>query len=647
MPEPADTGSSRVVSAGGRREGRASVQHRGGVPGLLLVAIVTLALAVQGWKSRIPSFDMLTTIDEAQLFIDTGRLPEKGVLTSFLSFTPPGATWLMAPGVWLFDDPRLFELGGSVSVYIGTLVGIFLLTRRYLGRDCALLAVILYGVSGLGMQAATSVWQRYPIHGFFVWTIYWAARWAEEDRPWFLAASLVTWTAGIYVFMEMAPAIFVIPVIWLVRRPSVRLLPLVLAGVAGAGIWYPHLRFESERGFADLMSQIRRERIAAAFADSWCDPALVPAQWRLDEAEAVAAGSPAAPARIRVRQWMSEKAGTIAGELLLTNFRDSRVPGAPLILFVLTVATSALLLVGANTRFLGGATVWVRWLKWLGIGAAVTALVVNEAAVARLVAPDGTLDGSSAAAIRIFQAALLAAALVLVVWRRPIASALESAMNAWRSSAAGVSPAAALGILGLVIPWALLFVVSEDERRLWWMWPMQVLPLAAAVTYVPSRLGMPRWVGRVGSLAVIGLVAANPVLLSRVEGWTRHGWAGNDAMEIEVVDRVADRMKTGGERQAVIGYDVDFWRFAAIFNVADARYKVGADFDLLLKYRHGIANLNRCPEGVSPQDEYRVVQTVARDDDPSNSNRNRIVSTVAGTFDVTDRVGAYEISRRR
>jgi hypothetical protein len=333
----------------------------------------------------------------------------------------------------------------------------------------------------------------------------------------------------------------------------------------------------------------------------------------------------------------------IAGELLLTNFRGSRVPGAPLILFVLTVASSAMLLVGSTTRHLGDADTWARGFKWLGIGAAVIALTVNEATVAHFVAPDGTLDGSSAAVIRIFQAVLLAAALVLVVRRKPIAAALESAMNAWRSS--GAPPAAGLAIIGLAIPWALLFLVSEDEKRFWWIWPLQVLPLAAAVTYVPTRLGMRRWVVRVGSLAVVGLVAANSVLLSRVEGWSRHGWSGDDAMEIDVVDRIADRMKMSGERQAAIGYDVDFWRFVAAFNVADSRYKVGGDFDLLLKYRHGVANLNRCAEGVSPADEFRVVQTVALDNDPSN--RNRILSTVAGTYDLTDRVGAYEIFRRR
>jgi hypothetical protein len=38
-------------------------------------------------------------------------------------------------------------------------------------------------------------------------------------------------------------------------------------------------------------------------------------------------------------------------------------------------------------------------------------------------------------------------------------------------------------------------------------------------------------------------------------------------------------------------------------------YKVGSDFDVLFTYQHGIENTDRCAEGVSPGDDYRIVQT--------------------------------------
>ena len=92
----------------------------------LLVAALGAVLILQGWKSRIPIFDMLTTIDAAQEVIDHGRLPDRGVVTSFGSFAPPGLTWLMVPGVALFRDPRLFEYVGSLALYVGTVLGVFL-----------------------------------------------------------------------------------------------------------------------------------------------------------------------------------------------------------------------------------------------------------------------------------------------------------------------------------------------------------------------------------------------------------------------------------------------------------------------------------------------------------------------------------------
>jgi len=235
------------------------VKMASGAPGVLLVAALGALLALQGWRSRIPNFDVLTTIGASQELIDTGRLPDRGVVTSFASFTPPGATWLMTPGVWVFSEPRLFEYLGSLGLYIGTLFGIFALARRYLGRQCALLAVVLYGLSVFGLSAAGSLWQRYPIHCFVVWMVYWVAKWVDEDRSIFLALALLTWAAGMYVFLEMAPAILIIPVIWLFYRPSIRVALLVPVALLAAGIWYPYLQFEQRRGFIDVRSQVFRE----------------------------------------------------------------------------------------------------------------------------------------------------------------------------------------------------------------------------------------------------------------------------------------------------------------------------------------------------------------------------------------------------
>jgi hypothetical protein len=198
--------------------------------------------------------------------------------------------------------------------------------------------------------------------------------------------------------------------------------------------------------------------------------------------------------------------------------------------------------------------------------------------------------------------------------------------------------------ISLAVPWLVLFLVADYERRFWWIWPLQAIALAAAVAYLPMRLRLPR-VASVASAVVVLMVAANPLLASRLHDWVRHGWSGEDADEIRAVDAAAGLVRSSGERdRASIGYEVNVRRFVATDHIIDPRYKVGADFDMLFKYRQGISNANRCAEGVQLDDAYRIVQ-VGMDD---NSGRtDRIESRRKGGFEMMGQFGAYQVLRRR
>ena len=63
----------------------------------MLVSIVGVLLILQGWRSRTPRLDMVIAIDTAQRLLDHTEIPEKGILTSFGSFAPPGVTWIVTP----------------------------------------------------------------------------------------------------------------------------------------------------------------------------------------------------------------------------------------------------------------------------------------------------------------------------------------------------------------------------------------------------------------------------------------------------------------------------------------------------------------------------------------------------------------------
>jgi hypothetical protein len=616
----------------------------------MVVAATGVLLVLQGWKSRIPNFDMLTTIDAAQALVESGRLPDRGVLTSFQSFTPPGAAWLMAPGVALFRDSRLFEYIGSLGLYVGTIVGIFLLARRYVGQAGAVLAAALYGFSALGLTAGTTLWQRYPIHCFTVWTVYWTARWTDENRPIWLAAALLTWAVGIYVFLEMLPIIFALPVIWVLRRPAIHVGPLVAVAALTAAVWYPYVVFEFDRGFVDLRSQILRQSIRQVnFSQSWCDPSIAPAAWGGDAAGRLREVS-AAPrsGAVSVRRWLSDRMGITVSELLLATFRyHPAIPAAARVLLMATLVGMIGLFGGSSfapRSPLNPQQTWRRRLFWLAVGAALVALAGNELVFAHVVSLDGVLEASSISTIREIQATLLITAVIVLASRRAMATVIVRAAETW--SARDDSVRADALIVSLAVPWLLLFLVADGENRFWWLWPLQVIPLAASVTYVASRLALPFWLARLGAAALVLIVAANTVLLGRIDSWAHQGWSGQDAFEIQAVDRIARLMGETGQRQASIGYEVDIWRFMAESNVADSRYKVGADFDLLLKYRHGIVNQNRCAEGVSQGDTYRIVQ-IATVKAANPDGNNRIVATREPAFEPTPAVGIYQVLQQQ
>jgi hypothetical protein len=263
------------------------------------------------------------------------------------------------------------------------------------------------------------------------------------------------------------------------------------------------------------------------------------------------------------------------------------------------------------------------WLSRVAAGLLVIGIVWNEFFIARYLSLDGALESSTISTIRWQQTLCLLAGASLLLLRSRIIQIVNCLAHRLATSAASGTRAGShtgkrVIALSLGIPWVILLLVVESNTRMmrfWWLWPLQVVVLAATVTDIPSRLQMPRLVTWTGSLALIFMVAVNPSMLSRLEAGITTGWGGADAPEVQVVDYIAGRI--GDRKQATIGYHLIFYGFYATFNAIDSRYRVGADFDLLFNSRHRLSNMNRCAEGISTADEFRIVQTRPTVTDPT------------------------------
>jgi len=97
-----------------------------------------------------------------------------------------------------------------------------------------------------------------------------------------------------------------------------------------------------------------------------------------------------------------------------------------------------------------------------------------------------------------------------------------------------------------------------------------------------------------------------------------------------------------GKNKVAIGYPVFFQGYEAVANFMEPRYKVGAALDLYLRDRYGITNTDRCAEGISPEDEYRIVQTNPTPSQIESNFRHFDVSSENG-FRVVNQFGIYQV----
>jgi hypothetical protein len=480
--------------------------------------------------------------------------------------------------------------------------------------------------------------------------VYLLCLWIERDNARFLAAAVATWAAGMYAFMEMAPAIFVVPVLWLVYRPIVRFKPLMIAGALSVAIWYPYLRFENSRDFIDVRSLVLRERVRPAnFQESWCnqDPAFVPASWRLvmqdpRSASAERERSFANPLKALGRKTI-DQAGLVVSSLLLTNFNANvGIPGFDLVLFALVAAGIASMCI--KKRHIsddseGQHRAWSNRLRWLGMRAIFVGTLFNEKTLSRYASSDGVFDPSTVLTIRLIDVGLISIGLVTWLCRNRLSRLWHTIMDRLDAR-----PQLTFIALGLVVPWIGLLLVADSERteRSWWLWPMQVVMMASAVTYLPKRLRASRSLQRVGCVLLIGLIASNKVLLGHVTDWLHHGWSGTLAAEVRAADYVATSVQQGGKRSATIGYELYGRTFPALFNIVDHRYKLGANFDTFLKYRYQIMNADHCAEGMSTHDSYRIVESRA-DDMATEPERYKLISSRSDRLVMVAEFDRYQV----
>ncbi len=636
--------------------GMETASRRFELMGVALIGIAGLAVNLAGWRARPLDLDWLPFVDGALRFLETGTPPLTGSLLSMGAYTPPLSTWLFMPGVALFDHPGNYVMVGSGALYLGTLAGIFVLAQRHAGTACGYLAVSLFAFSKIGQHFASFIggWTF-----FFIWVLYFASRWVFDRDAKYLAASLLVWCVGMYNMMIIAPLLFVFPVLWLVYRPPVTLRPLLAAGAIALFIWSPYLLLQSSQEFSGLIAQLTRSSlIPADFERSWCDPSWRPIiEARLGgigltgQSPGLAADGPAG-----FLKWLGVKAGgRLSVVMMWLTGNMSFNLGHPLPSLALELAAAAAVmgmlligLAGDAKRLTPGPPALPRALPAvIGLVLLAVGLAVNEFTVTWLVSRDGHLWSNEITIIRQFQAMLLLAGAGILL-RRRLGRALRRLAERAAVDDSSAPSRESLRVLAyaFLVPSLFLLLLADPsrERYFHWLWPLQCLFIAMFTLHVLPRL-LALGPGRAGPAllaAALLVLVCWPPFLRTGRALAGDGFGGRESAMSRSLGLIAETLRAEGRDSAAIGYNITFPGYNIAYNVLDPRYKVGGALDFLLRRRHGIDNLDRCAEGVHPDDEFRIVTAP-----PEGRTMSVHLDLPEDGFETMATLGGVRVLRRR
>jgi len=580
------------------------------LPILLSLVLFSFLMRYRGWRSApLGDWDILAYYLGADSMLHNGPIMEKGDLSSYQSYQPPGTVYLVLPAVAFLKDARLFTLPGDLLVNIAAMVFLYLIFRQAFGRGLALAICIVFGCTRLVFMG---LW---PIgHPAYVLGMLWfLMQWIRKRSAWWLFGALVIGAFGLYVDLAILPFLFVFPILWLIFRPPLRFIPILLACVVGLLIWFPYLHYESTNGFADLKSILFLKPAPGTgpATPNYCYASLPGEMDSINEVYIPSTGAPGAMDRVVFSEPGFEKYHTLC--VFLSNL-DRNFDGG-YFLSTNPVIAAVLWFLFMTGLFLSAGMALIHWEEKIGLfgklrtidpriilgvclaGALTLYGILNPDLLGRFSAGGGLHTETRLVVIQLkYYSPLLFAASIL---------GLYLGLRAPKRPLQDVAP-----FLVVWIPWLILVIVAERTRseRFFWIWSLQVAVLVFAVFQIIEAISNNVWLKRGAVLVLAVSVFPLSFYLPSINGWIENGFSGKDNAQIQVVDYLHQELESEGQGTISLGYSL-LTAFYGQARPIDARMRNGSYFDLMLETRWGIRNLNQSPTGINNGDTWRILES--------------------------------------
>jgi 4-amino-4-deoxy-L-arabinose transferase-like glycosyltransferase len=228
---------------------------------LIWLIILLLAAILRFWRIGATSFtfDAATVSNLAVEWIDEGRLPLRGIVSSTGFRNPPLNIYLISLPLRLSRDP-LVLISFVVVLNLLAVAGTYWLGRIYWDIPVGLLAALLYAISPWAIQHSREVLGQDLLAPGVVLLMTLLLAWFQDGKRWALAGALITLAALIQIHLAaiaLAP-IMVILLIWNVVVPQQHKVrerlwqPLAVGVLIGILLYVPYLVADAQQGWENV-----------------------------------------------------------------------------------------------------------------------------------------------------------------------------------------------------------------------------------------------------------------------------------------------------------------------------------------------------------------------------------------------------------
>ena len=606
--------------------------------------MIGLILTFAGWQGAYRPFhiDDIGNRENARALVERGDLPVTSGLSALNTYTAAGGSWYYVPSTF-FEDVGFGERFNAFLLYLLTIIPLFLLCRRIADRTTALVVVLLYTVSAVGIYFEHNLWYRARPFAY-AWLALFALRWVETGAGRFLLATVIALGFGLLINLEMIPIVFGLALVVWRFQPRFDGRALAAAVVVVVIAWGPYLSFQLERDFVDLRSALTLQNLGPDPIDVLQSYGEQIGTWS-PEKQIVGVFAPTDVQRPQDRGFAKTLLirAMWTGRALTANFRLHHPFGlAPLglaLLFGLIVVTH-LRAVSGNTgppRNLGG-------YKAAGVAAILLAAVFNQMTISYVIGR--ILEGSELTNLWTLQTVLVLLGLGLATIRHVTEYFSKIGRQFKSKGVAKQFPTGISVLAAIVLPtWFLFAVLSRLERYILGFWVLQLALVATCLVYLPRHYELSQRVRIVGIVLAFALVLPNGELADIGQTWTQHGYAGTRHDLLRAAEQVVELSNRQQIDEPRIGYLLFFGNpYHLIWGHIDPRYGgVGSAVHQYVNLQLGAEAVRPPAEGFSVDDEFRIVELVPR----SNDLPHRFVMTDSARFQAVGRFGTYRVLSRR